>query len=109
MKKLALSLATLAFSAAAAAGDPVFRFSPDDLTTLERIAATHERIEVTAQDYCREHLKGTRGVQPWRTCVSAVVDEIVGSIDDKRLTAYAETGTVDDDLLAAVSSVQKRS
>ena len=109
MKMFALALATLAFSAVAAAEDPVFRFSPEDLTTLEKIAATHERIEATAESYCQDHLKGTRGVQPWRTCVAAVVDEIVASIDDQRLTAYAETGTVDEELLAAVPSVQKRS
>lgn len=102
MKKLAITLVTLSFAGAAAAADPVFRWDPQELTTLERIAATHERIEATASDYCRDHLDGTRGLSGWRDCVKAVTEEIVTSVDDVRLTAYATTGTVDEALLASV-------
>lgn len=100
---VALAVAGLSLgSAPALAEAPVFRWAPDDLITLERIAATHERIESDARDYCRDHLRGTRGLSGWRDCVNAVTSEIVASVDDVRLTAYATTGTVDEALLAAV-------
>jgi UrcA family protein len=101
VKQLTVTLGSLLLAAAATAADrPVFRWSAEDLGTLDRIARTHERAQATAHAFCRDHLRGTRGVWLQRECVTAVVDEIVLSVDDQRLTAYARTGKVDEDLLA---------
>lgn len=108
MHKLALAVAGLTLSGAAAA-DSSFRWSPDDLATLDGIAATHDRIEAAARDYCRSYTSGTPGLRVWRSCVDAVVDEIVISIDDQRLTAYANTGRVDEALLAALPGSKDKS
>lgn len=112
MKKLALTIATLSLAGAAAAvtaQEPVFRWTPEELTTLERIAATHDRIKHTAAEYCQDHLNGTRALSAWRSCVKAVSEEIVMNIDDARMTAYATTGTVDEALLASVPAKERSS
>lgn len=100
-RSLILAAASLLASASmAATGDHVFQYQSGDLTTLERIASTHDRIEDAARDYCQDALYGTRDPGRFERCVTAVVDEVVGGIDDVRLTAYNETGTVDESLLA---------
>lgn len=108
MHKLAIAVAALSLSGAAAA-DPSFRWSPNDLATLEGIAATHARAEAAARDFCRDYTNGRTGLLVWRSCVDAVTDEIVTGIDDQRLTAYAETGTVDEAQLAALPGPKDRS
>ena len=109
MNKIALTLAMLSLAGAAAASDrPVFRWAPEDLTTLERVALTHERVEEAARDFCQAHVNGTRGLRQWRACITAVEDEIVASVGDQRLTAYAETGTVDAELLAGLTDPDER-
>lgn len=101
MHKFALTVAALTFCGAAAA-DTSFRWSPEELATLDGIAATHARVEAAARDYCRSHTRGTPDPHAWRTCVDAVSEEIVMAVDDQRLTAYAKTGKVDEALLAAL-------
>lgn len=108
MNKLALAVAGLTFAGAAAA-DPSFRWSADELATLDGIAATHARVEAAAREYCRDYTDGTPGLRAWRSCVKSVTDEIVSSIDDQRLTAYAQTGTVDEALLAALPGSKDKS
>ena len=103
MNKLAFTaVAALGLSAAAAAADTSFRWSPDDLLSLEGVAATHARVEEAARDFCRDYTNATPGLRAWQACVASVSEEIVTSIDDQRLTAYAKTGTVDASLLAAL-------
>lgn len=101
MNKLALAAAALTLSGAAAA-DTAFRWSPEDLHTLEGIAATHERAEAAARDFCRNYTSGTPGISAWQNCLTAVTEEIIARVGDQRLTAYDKTGTVDESLLAAV-------
>lgn len=102
MNKIALVIAALTLSGAAAASmeRPVFQWSPEDLATLDSVAGTHARIETTAKRFCREFLSGTRGLTHERHCIDAVVGEIVDSVNDRRLTAYHQTGTVAAELLA---------
>jgi UrcA family protein len=102
MNKLTLAIAALALSGAAAAEDHAFSWAPEDLVTLESIAATHTRIESAARDFCRDHTYGSPGLRVWRSCLQAVEEELVMKVNDQRLTAYANTGTVDKTLLAAV-------
>jgi UrcA family protein len=109
MTRIALTLAALTFATAAIAGDgPVFRWAPDDLTTLNGVAATHQRVEDTAKGFCKHYLRGTRGINLMRSCVSRVSSEIVAGVADPRLTAYAESGKVDDELLAAIAADSHR-
>ncbi|HEX7037821.1 MAG TPA: UrcA family protein [Pseudomonadales bacterium] len=108
MHKFAFAVAALTLSGAAAA-DTSFRWSPDDLATLDGIAVTHGRIESAARDFCRSYTAGTPGLRAWRSCVDAVTEEIVMSIDDQRLTAYAATGKVDEALLAALPGSKDQS
>lgn len=100
MNKITLAAAALLVSSTASAAGQTFQWSATDLTTLDGVARTHQRIEATARHFCRNALSGTRGVGRYGECIQAVVDELVGGIDDPRLTAYAHTGTVDQSLLA---------
>lgn len=102
MNKLTLAVAALALSGAAAAEDHAFKWTPEELATLEGIAAAHARIESVARDFCRNHTHGTPGLSVWRSCLQAVEEELVTSVNDQRLTAYANTGSVDKALLAGV-------
>lgn len=97
---LAAAASLMAWATVASAEDTVFQWQAGDLNTLERIADTHQRIGRVARDYCTVALRGTREAGRLNRCIKAVVDEVVDSIDDPRLTAYATTGKVDDSLLA---------
>jgi UrcA family protein len=103
MKRLTLALGALVLAGAAAAEPTPFQWSADDLVTLEGIAQTHQRIQAAANNFCRDHLRGSRGLSSRRQCIVAIEDEIVAGIGDRRLTAYARTGTVEQDLLATVA------
>ena len=103
MNKTAICLGSIILSVAAASATAkidTFAFSPAELSTLAGIEATHERIESKAQQFCRQVLRGTRGLSAMTRCVQAVTGEIVDRINDGRLTAYARTGRVDEALLA---------
>lgn len=102
MKKTILTLGALVVAGVASAGEPrVFQWSAVDLTTSEGIAETHSRIEATADRYCRDYLRGTRGLRQNSQCVAAVTDEILLSVNDPQLTAYARSGARSDELMAA--------
>ncbi len=96
----AAAAAILVGACAASADDTVFRWQASDLATPERVAGTHSRIEALARDYCEQALYGTRDLRRRNQCVGAVTDELVGGIGDSRLTAFAETGQVQDGSLA---------
>lgn len=99
--RLPIAAGALVIAAGAYAGEPErFQWSPSALSSMEGIVATHERIESQAARYCRAHLRGTRGLAAQSSCEKAVVSEIVERIGDQRLTAYANTGKVDAELLA---------
>ena len=102
MTKTAVSLAALILASGIAVAEDgsVFRYSANDLSTLDGIVATHDRIEIAARNFCGVHLQGTRDLGRVRQCLENVTDEIVSSIDDVRLTAYSRTGEVAEDLLA---------
>lgn len=97
---LTAAASILVCAAAANADDTVFRWQSSDLATAERIAGTHTRIESAARDYCGQALYGTRDLRRMNQCVSAVMEEVVDGIGDSRLTAYAQTGQVDDRTVA---------
>lgn len=110
MSKFTLTLTALTFAASAAtADDPVFRWAPDDLATLQGVTATHQRVQDTAKAYCKDYLRGTRGISRMARCIDRLADEIVEQVADPRLTAYAQNGTVDEKLLAAVAAKRSRS
>lgn len=97
---LALGTLLLAGAVSASAAPRVFQWSSAELSSLDGIVSTHQRIQNAARSYCQDRLHGTRGVWQMRTCVSAVTDEIVTSVGDARLTAYVRDGVVADDQLA---------
>lgn len=100
MKQLILGLGVSLMAATAAGADLSFKWTAADLTTADRVAATHARIEQSAADYCEANLRDTRAISRMRSCMSWLTRELVDQIDDVRLTAYAETGRVDEALLA---------
>ena len=95
MKRLIPGLAAVLLSAPLAAAEPAFSWSPSDLSTPDGVVRTHERIVVVAEDYCREHLEGTRNLSVFRACAAAVEDEIVGSIGNHILAVYSRTGVLE--------------
>lgn len=101
MTRLIAFAAALLFSSTAFAGDQVFRWSSQELASIDGIKSVHRRAEDQARAFCSEFLRGTRGLSRQARCFNEIVDEIVGSVNDQRLTAYAKTGRVDPDLLAA--------
>lgn len=93
-------LVSAAASAPAATEHVVVNYSTSELASVEGITAVNERIEKAAREFCAEHLHGTYGIARRSSCERAVVDDIVDSIDDARLTAYVRTGEVPASLLA---------
>lgn len=83
-----------------AVADTTFQWQADDLATADRMVQTHQRIETTARNYCRELLFGTRDMTRRSQCLREVAGEMVSAIDDPRLTAYAKTGRLETSQLA---------
>lgn len=101
MKTGLLFLLCMAASTVASAGSHAsFVWTTDDLASAEGVVSTYQRVESMARDYCRQHLAATRDLRLDAACRSRVSEEIVAGIGDARLTAYAETGSIDPQLLA---------
>ncbi|MEQ8861635.1 MAG: UrcA family protein [Pseudomonadales bacterium] len=100
MTRIITTAVALMFSSAALADPQVFRWSASDLTSVERVAALHQRAEAQASAFCRELHAGTKGVSRSARCVHEIVSEIVDGVNDRRLTSYAKTGRIDPALLA---------
>ncbi|MEZ5559691.1 MAG: UrcA family protein [Pseudomonadales bacterium] len=101
MKRFVLGLGVLALSAAAYADNGYrFEYQPAELGTAQGIVETHKRIEDTARQYCHGFYSNSRALGVLASCVKDVTAEIVSKVGNRRLTAYARTGHLDDDLLA---------
>ncbi len=89
MKTLPIFAVALFFSAAAAAGDFRFGYSPSQLATPEGLDKLHNRLESAANRYCRDQFIGlnVRGV---KQCSEELVNEAVERIGNARLAAYQE-------------------
>lgn len=105
MRKTALCLGTallcVAAAGASARDHATFAWSPKELSTLEGIQTTHQRIESMAARFCQKQLRGTRGLSSQVRCGQGVVSDIVARIGDARLTAFSATGKVSAELMAS--------
>ncbi len=89
MKTVPVFAVALFFSAAAAAGDFRFDYSPAQLGTPEGMEKLHNRLESAANRYCRGQFIGlnVRGVEQ---CSNEIMKETVERIGNARLAAYQE-------------------
>lgn len=102
MKRLILACGLVAASAGAVAGTEArFNWSAAELASADGVVATFERVQRFSNSYCREHLRGSKGIAWQMSCKTAVTEELLSKIGDQRLTVYAETGEVDAGTLAA--------
>lgn len=92
---------TVLFSLSLAAGLPMVTHADDkddstysltysaaDLSSREGVAALHQKIEKTARDHCPSYFS-IRSISDSRACVRDVSNDLVKSIDNPQLTAYA--------------------
>lgn len=99
-KYLAMAFGLFATASVNAADERTFDWSSQELTSDAGVVATYDRMRAFAADYCKDYLRGTKGVWSISSCRSAVVEEITMKVDHHRLTAYVETGR----LTASVAS-----
>jgi|GEM_PF-956034 len=63
-------------------------YSSADLSTSQRVADLHARIEKTAKEHCPTYFE-SRSMSDTRNCVRDVTRDLVAQIDNPQLTAYA--------------------
>ena len=86
MTRLLLALTVFVLAAPAYSADGYgFRYSANDLQSASSTKKLLKNIEKTANQYCQDEDAGSARDD----CKSNVVSDIVGRIDDARLTKYA--------------------
>ncbi|MCP5178789.1 MAG: UrcA family protein [Pseudomonadales bacterium] len=83
---LTLALSASAFGHASDA-DYSLVYRNADFATYENVRDLHQRIVKTAKAHCPSYFT-TRSLSDVNTCVRDVVENLVRSIDNPRLTAY---------------------
>jgi UrcA family protein len=63
-------------------------YTSADLSTSQRVAELHARIEKTAKEHCPSYFTA-RSLSDTRSCVRDVTRDLVKQIDNPQLTAYA--------------------
>lgn len=63
-------------------------YSTSDLSSADRVAELHARIEKTAREHCPSYFT-SRSISDTRNCVREVTGDLVKRINNPRLTAYA--------------------
>lgn len=94
MKSLAIAVipaALLIASTPAFAGDVAFSYGRADLASSARIAALYERIEEKAAAACGIYQNSRLFARAYEeSCVADLTADLVGGIDNERLTALHE-------------------
>ena len=84
MERTILTFALVLLASTASAENYGFSYSATDLNSASATKNLLREIERTASQHCREEDSGARDA-----CEDKVVDDIVGQIDNARLTKYA--------------------
>jgi UrcA family protein len=98
MKKILIALGALVFSTSVFASDFRFSYEASELSTPEKSAAFHERLEGEARSYCvAQYLENGSSADAQlhahhahfeKACLTDLVSDVVEKIGDQRLVAY---------------------
>ena len=90
MKKFLFVLVACVFSTSAMARDFHFPYEPSELSTPERLAVLHERLEKSVNGYCVASYRETRSLHDKNRCMKSLVSMVIEDIGDRRLVAFVE-------------------
>ncbi len=90
MKKFLFVLAVFVLSTSAMARDFHFPYEPSELSTPERLAVLHERLEKSVNEYCVASYRQTRSLHDKRRCMKSLASMVIEDIGDRRLVAFVE-------------------